>query len=173
MFESLKNNMRARTLRKYGYKASTSLMPLTAVRTAAVVLDVEDPAFEPLKKQVLDWFKARGIKTELYFFDFRKIDKEEMLLTSMKTTFIRRELNWYGRPAVERVEAIVESRPFDLFISLVANSEFPIRFLASCLPAAFKVGISGYEGSPYDLVVSAPTPTQSFNIITNTLEKIQ
>lgn len=173
MFEFIKNSLRARTLRRYGYKEATGLRPVTALHTAAVLLDVQNPDFETLRKTVLDWLKAHGIKPELYFFDFRKIDKEEMLLTSMKTTYIKRELNWYGRLSAERIEPIVEMRPFDLFISLVPDVEFPTKFMAACMPASFKVGICGYEGAPYDLVVSAPTPSRSFDVIADTLEKIR
>ncbi|MCQ2143496.1 MAG: hypothetical protein MJY56_05450 [Bacteroidales bacterium] len=173
ILEYIKNRFRARALRKYAYSEATGLRPLRSVRTAAVLLDVQNQGFEPLKQQVLDWFKSHGIKAEPYYFDFRKIEKEEMLLTSMKTTYIRRELNWYGSLSPERIEPIVENRPFDLFISLVPDAEFPTKLLSSSLPASFKVGLCGYEGAPYDLVVSAPTPAQGFGVITDILEKIQ
>jgi len=173
MFESIKNSLRARTLRKYAYKKATGLRSLSEVRAAAVLMNVETPGYEPLKQRVTDWFKNYGIRTELYFFDFRKLEKEELLLTPMKTTFLKRELNWYDRLAADRIEAVAAERPYDVFISLVPDAEFPTKLLSSCMPASFKVGIYGYEGAPYDLVVSAPTPPQAFELIADTLEKIR
>lgn len=157
----------------------TGLLPLSAITSANVVLDVEEPGFDALKEQITAWGKSKGIRVNIFFFDFRKLGKDELLLTSIQTTIIRRDLNWYGMPAAEKVLPMIEE-PSDLFISMVDNGEFPIDFLSKCAKARFKVGRYGYEGHAFDMIISGNQTAdlrsdsqKIFTMITDFLTKIQ
>ena len=81
MFDILKKFSRNRRIRKYVSDVETGLMPLSAIGTANVVIDVEEPGFDVLKDDIMAWGRSTGIKVNIYFFDFRRIGKDELLLT--------------------------------------------------------------------------------------------
>ena len=154
MLDSVKNIFRKRVLQKFISAEPTSLLPLSAIKTANVVIDVEEPGFDVLKEDILAWGRTEGIDVNIYFFDFRKLGKNELLLTSIQTTVARKDLNWLGMPTYEKVSGAIEE-PCDLFISLIDNAEFPIDFLSKCAAARFKIGRKAYEGHCFDMICSS------------------
>ena len=135
----------------------TGFIPLSEISSVNVVVDVEEPGFDQLKEDILAWGRQSGIKVGIFFFDFRKLGKEELLLTSIQTTLLRRELDWIGTPDLAKVTPIIEDKS-DLFISLIENGNFPIDFLIKCAKARFKVGRYPYEGHVFNMVFSG-SPT--------------
>ena len=93
------------------------------------------------------------MKVNIFFFDFRKLGKDELLLTSIQTTIIKRELDWLGTPDLFKIAPLIEEES-DLFISLVNNGNFPIDFVSKCAKARFKIGRHDYEGHAYNMIVS-------------------
>ena len=135
----------------------TGFIPLSEISSVNVVVDVEEPGFDQLKEDILAWGRQSGIKVGIFFFDFRKLGKEELLLTSIQTTLLRRELDWIGTPDLAKVTPIIEDQS-DLFISLIENGNVPIDFLSKCAKARFKVGRYPYEGHVFNMVFSG-SPT--------------
>lgn len=157
----------------------TTFVPLAEISSVNVVVDVEEPGFDLLKEDILAWGRQTGIKINIFFFDFRKLGKEELLLTSIQTTLLRRELDWIGTPDLAKVAPLIEDKS-DLFISLVENGNFPIDFLSKCAKARFKIGRYAYEGNIFNIVISgSPTADlrsdarEIFSKITEFLGKIQ
>ena len=117
------------------------------------VIDVEDNEYDLVKEDILAWGRAADKKVGIYYFDFRKLGKNELLLTSIQTTVSRKDLNWYGMPSYDKVAQIIEGKT-DLFVSLIDNADFPIDFVSKCAAARFKIGKKAYPGHCYDMVVS-------------------
>ena len=153
MFESVKNFFRRRKIRKLSRAVQTGLITLSEISTVNVVIDVEEADWDVLKEDILAWGRNHGFKVGIYFFDFRKLGKNELLLTSIQTTVARRDLNWIGMPAYETVAGMIET-PCDLFISLIDNGDFPIDFVSKCSCARFKIGRRAYSGHVFDMVIS-------------------
>lgn len=153
MFESIKNFFRKRKIRKLSHAVPTRLLPISKISTVNVVIDVEETEWDILKEDILAWGRIHGLKVSVYFFDFRKLGKNELLLTSIQTTVARKDLNWFGMPAYEKVATLLE-QPSDLFISLIDNSDYPIDFLSKCSAARFKIGRMAYEGHCFDMICS-------------------
>mgnify|MGYP003309360744 CR=1 FL=1 len=153
MFDTIKNIFRKRKINKFKSDVPTSLLPLSQISTVNVVLDVEEPGFDTLRAKILDWGRSAGIKLNIYFLDFRRLDKEELLITSIQTTIIKKELDWVGTPDISKVMGLLGEKS-DLFISMVDNGSFPIEFLSRCCKARFKIGRCGFEGHAYDMVVT-------------------
>ena len=153
MLNPIKNFFRKRKLRKFISTEPTSLLPLSKIKTANVVIDVEEPGFDVLKEDILAWGKAEGIDINIYFFDFRKLGKNELMLTSIQTTVSRKELNWIGMPPRDKVAGVVEE-PSDLFISLIDNGDYPIDFVSKCAASRFKIGRRAYPGHCFDMICS-------------------
>ena len=179
MFDQILNIFRKGKLKKFASDVPTSLLKLSEIKTANVVIDVEEAGFDLLKEDILTWGKANGIKVNIYFFDFRKLGTNELLLTSIQTTVIKRELNWFGMPPIEKVAPLIYENS-DLFISLICNDRFPIRFVSNCSRARFKIGRYEYEGHPFNLIMSGSTGAdlrsdarQIFASATELLKKIQ
>ena len=79
MFGLIKNFIRKKRIAKYSSDVPTALLPMSQIRSAIVVIDVEEPGFDELKEDILAWGRATGVKVNLYFFDFRRLGKDELL----------------------------------------------------------------------------------------------
>ena len=153
MFEPIKIFFRRRSIRKYGRAVPTGLLPLSEISSVNVVMDVEEAGWDMLKEDILAWGRAAGVKVGIYFFDFRKLGKNELLLTSIQTTIARRDLNWLGMPDISKASGLIEEQS-DLFISLINNGDFPIDFMSKCSASSFKIGRKAYPDHCFDLVLS-------------------
>ena len=153
MFEQIKDFFRKRKLSKVVHKGATGFLPLHKISSANFVIDVEEPGFDSLKEDILAWGRACGIKINIYFFDFRKLGKEELLLTSIQTTILKKDLDWLGYPGKDKINYLT-GESTDLFVSLV-DSEIPaIDIISKCANARFKIGRRSYEGHAFDMVIS-------------------
>ena len=153
MFEVIKRFFRDRKLRKFASDLPTGFIPLSEIHTVNVVINVEEAGFDLLKEDVLLWGRAAGLKVNIYFFDFRKLGKDEILMTTIDKTLLRKGLDWLGTPNVNKLTSLFEEKS-DLLISMVDNGDYPIEFLSKCAKARFKVGRHAFKGHAYDLVVS-------------------
>lgn len=152
MIESVKDIFRKRKLKKYASDVPTGFIPMSEVSVVNVVVDVEEPGFDALREDILAWGRSIHAKVNIYFFDFRKLGKEELLLTSIQTTILRKELDWLDTPDLRKTAPLIEEQS-DIFISMIDNGDFPIEFLSKCSKARFKIGRYGFEGHAYDMVV--------------------
>ncbi len=153
MFDPILNFFRKRRTMKYVSDIPTGFVPLSEISTANVIIDVEEPGFDELKEDILAWGRSTGIKVSIYFFDFRRLGKDELLLTSITNTLLRKELDWIGMPDLSKVAPIIEGKS-DLFISMVDNHDYPIDFLTRCSKARFKIGRCEYDGHPFNMVLT-------------------
>ncbi len=153
MFDTIKSIFRKRKIGKFVSDVQTGLLPFSEISTVNVVLDVEEPGFDVLRAQIMEWGRKAGVKLNIYFFDFRRLDKEELLITSIQTTIIKKELDWIGTPDISKVIGLIGEKS-DLFISLIDNGDFPIEFISKCAKARFKIGRCGFPGHVYDMIIS-------------------
>ena len=153
MFETIKNIFRKRRLNKFRSNVPTGLLPMKEINTVNVVLDVEEPGFDTLRAKINDWGRAAGVKLNIYFLDLRRLDKEELLLTSIQTTIIKKELDWVGTPDISKVMGLIGEKS-DLFISMIDNNDFPIEFISKCARARFKIGRHRFSERVFDMVIS-------------------
>ena len=151
MFEFMKNFLRRRKIRKFASQIETSFLPIEAIATINAVIDVQETGFDQLKEDLLSWGRRKGIKVNIYFFDFRKLKKGEQLLTSIDKTFLRKELSWIGTPSLGKAAPMLMEES-DLFISLIDNGDFPIDFISKCAKARFKIGRYAYDGDAFDMI---------------------
>lgn len=175
MWEAILSYFRRRSLRKSASTVPTGLLPLESIRSAVAFIDVEDTSFNECKNAILSFFKARGIKCELFFIDFRKLSEGERLITSITTTVLKKDLNWYGRPSREKVDLMLEGEP-DLFLSLLPGMPFALEYMARCSRARFKAGRCQPSSGPlFDLVLSdsALPQDQAFGQICKLLETVR
>jgi len=152
--DSVKEIFRRHSLKKYASADPTGFLPLSQVRSAVAFIDVEDTSFNECKQRLQTFFRDNNIRGEIFFFDFRKLAEGERLITSITTTILKKDLNWYGKPSNEKVRLMLEGEP-DLFISLLPKADFPIEFMATCSKARFKAG-RVKMGRVFDLVITDP-----------------
>ena len=153
MYGPVTNIFRRKRLKKYISDIETGFLPMSQIRTANVVIDVEEPGFDELKDTIMAWGRNAGIKLNIYFLDFRRLGKDELLLTSITNTLLKKELDWVGMPDLGKIAPLMGAES-DLFISMVDNSDFPIDFITRCTKARFKIGRHDYEGHPFDMVLT-------------------
>ncbi len=153
MFDFIKSYFRKKRIRKHASDVETGLIPFSEIASVNVIIDVEEPGFDGLKEDILAWGRTVGMKVNIYFFDFRRLGKDELLLTSITNTILKRELDWIGMPDLGKIAALMNEKS-DLFISMVDNSDFPIDFVAKSTKARFKIGRHAYKGHPYNMILS-------------------
>lgn len=176
MYDALKKFFRKRSLKNFASPVQTGILPLREIRSAVAFIDVEDTSFDACKLALQAFFRENGIKGEIFFFDFRKIGSEERLITSITNTVLKKDLNWYGRPAKEQVGRMLAVEA-DLFLSLIPGTPFPLEYMAKCSRARFKAGRIQLPGNTFDLVVSDPagqplSEKESFDAICTYFAKI-
>ena len=179
MFDSIKNIFRKRKIGKFISNVPTGLIPMKDISSVNVIMDVEEPGFDLLKEDIMSWARQAGVKINIYFFDFRRLDKEELLITSIQTTIIKKELDWIGTPEISKVTGLLGEKS-DLLISLIDNGDFPIDFISKCTKARFKIGRHDYPGHAFDMIISGSQTADLrsdsrliFGAITEFLQKIQ
>lgn len=178
MLTSIKNFFRKRTIRKYSGAIPTGLVPMSDISLVNVIIDVEEVGYDVLKENILSWGRSLGLKVNIYFFDFRKLAKDELLLTSITNTITKRDLNWLGIPVYEKVAPLLEEQS-DLLISLIDTNDSAIDYIAQCTRARFKIGRKAYPGHVFDMIISGKQTDglrsggcQVFAAITEFLSKI-
>lgn len=152
MFDTIKKYFRNKRLKKYASDIETGFIPVSEIATVNVIIDVEEPGFDELKEDIMTWSRNNSFKVNIYFFDFRRLGKDELLLTSITNTLLKKELDWTGMPDIGKIAPLITEKS-DLFISMIDNADFPIDFLARCTKARFKIGRCGYEGHPYNMIL--------------------
>jgi len=173
----VKDFLRRHSLKKDASKEPTGLLPLQAVRSAVAFISVEEADFDACKNAMMAYFRDKGIKADIFFFDFRKIAKGERLITSITTTVLKKDLNWYGRPSREKTALVLDGDP-DLLLSLLPEAHYPLEYLARCSKARFKIGREQLSGNLFDLVLKDPagkalSQKEAFEEIVKLLEKIR
>ena len=179
MYRLIRDFVRRKRIEKNASDVETGLVPLSEIRSVNVVIDVEEPGFDELKEDILAWGRASGMKVSIYFFDFRRLGKDELLLTSIANTLLKKELDWAGMPDRSKIAPLLDE-PSDLFISMVDNGDFPIDFLTRCTRARFKIGRFKYAGHPFNMILSGGETSelrsearQIFAAITEFITKIK
>ena len=153
MLSTIKRFFQVRKIHKYQSDLPTGILPMSEIRTVNAVIDVEEPGFDLLREDILSWGRATGVKVNIYFFDFRKLGKDELLLTTIDKTVLRKGLDWLGTPNIAKLGSLFEEKS-DLLISMIDNGGFSIEFLSKCAKARFKIGRCAFDGHAYDMVVS-------------------
>jgi len=155
MLEPVKDILRRQSLKKNASTEPTGFVPLEKIRSAVAFIDVEDTSFNECKNTLMLFFREHNIKGDIFFFDFRKLTEGERLITSITTTILKKDLNWFGKPSHEKVALMLSGEP-DLFISLLPTNDYPLEFMATASRARFKVGRVQLPGNTFDLVIKDP-----------------
>ena len=155
MLEPVKDMLRRQSLKKNASTEPTGFVPLSKIRSAVAFIDVEDTSFNECKNLLLLFFREHNIKGEVFFFDFRKLTEGERLITSITTTILKKDLNWFGKPSREKVALMLDGET-DLFISLLPTNDYPLEFMAPASRAHFKIGRVQLPGNTFDLVFKDP-----------------
>ncbi|MBR5255471.1 MAG: hypothetical protein IKV62_01680 [Bacteroidales bacterium] len=155
MLEPVKDLLRRQSLKKNASPEPTGFVPLDKIRSAVAFINVEDTSFNECKNILMLFFREHNIKGDIFFFDFRKLTEGERLITSITTTILKKDLNWFGKPSKEKVNLMLGGEP-DLFISLLPTTDYPLEFMATCSRAHFKIGRVQLPGNIFDLVIKDP-----------------
>ena len=161
MLEFIKNIFRRKFIRKTAGKSTSGLLPLSAIRSATVIMDAEDTGCEACKSKVEAFCKSNGIKLTVWFFDFAGKGEDERQTTSLDRTLLKKDLNWWGRPSMETIKTFAAESP-DMMISLIDSNHFPVECIAKCSGARFKIGRKRLKDRTFDLVIE-DSPSKCFS----------
>ena len=142
-------------LKKHGYKALHSSVPLSQVRRAVILFDAEDAEFDECRKIAGDFFARSGIELKEFFIDMGRHDKGEEIPTGVATTILKRDLAFRGTLPKKTAEEL-KTVHAELFICLATACSPAVRCFAGIIPATFCIGRRDWEGSPFCMTFNAP-----------------
>ncbi len=169
-------------LKKHGFTGQRGFVPFGQIRRATVLFDVQDAEFDECQRVVGEYFKGKGIEMKPFFLDMGKHGKDDIIVTGVKTTILRRNLSLFGTLPEAMVQEVKDS-PADLCICLVHSDCTAVRCFLGIVSAPFCIGMKDYEGSPFNIVMTPPPPGENpqvnfhdsincFRSITNYLERV-
>jgi hypothetical protein len=103
MLEFIKKFLRRKQIQKYQSTVPTGFMPVKAVHSAVAFVDAMDPYCDRCKDALMAFYRENGIKGEIFFFDFRKIGKEERLTPILLCEFSLYETCLFSQSHYERI----------------------------------------------------------------------
>lgn len=143
------NYLRRRALRRSLSKIPTSIIPITDIHSATVLLDASEPGFEDCAATVREYFRSRSVQVKMIYLYLSRLEKGAESPVDGASALLHQDLDWCGRPSESKISAIAGSET-DLFVSLCRKS-YPAEFISSCIPAHFKVGC--FSLPVYDVVL--------------------
>ena len=170
--DKLKEYLRKRLLRRCSWKGQTGLRPLKGMKTATVLLDVSREGSATFRTRIKNWFLSRGIRASIFYIDFRPRSKGAEPLSPAGDTLTLQQLGCYTKKPLLGGFNQAFFSPCDIFVSFVKQDTFALKYMSAAVPASFKIGATGTEGYPYDLVVSAGTQEEMLNCMEDILSKI-
>ncbi len=151
-------------LKRHGFREEHSFVPLSSVKRAVILFDVEDVEFDECQKIAAERLAALGIEMIPFFLDMGRHDRDEIIVTGVKTTILKRNLAFCGTLPAEIIGEL-KAAPAELCICLADRDCPAVRCFSGIVPAKFCIGRCDYEGSPFGMVFT--TPEQSENIQMN------
>lgn len=167
------NHLRRRALRKFQSKVPTAIIPITDIRSATVLLDASDSSHEACAKAIQAYFKSKDVKVRIIYTYLEKLEKTDTPPADRNATLLRRDLDWCGRPSLQKLSFITGSDS-DLFISLEGENTYQAEFIAYWFPARFKIG--RFPLPVFDIVLDGregKTQAEVFQSIEDLFTKIQ
>lgn len=150
-------------LKKHGFREEHDFVPLSRVRRAVILFDVEDVEFDECRKIAAEQFSSLGIEMRPFFLDMGKHERDEIIVTGVKTTILKRNLAFCGTLPKDIIGELTDF-PSELYVCL-ADRECPaVRCFSGIVPAKFCIGRRDYEGSPFGMVFTTPEQTGSIQV---------
>lgn len=142
-------------LKRHGYTGEHGFVPMSEVERVIVLFDVEDVEFAECQKIAGDFFAEAGIEFRPFFLDMSRHDKDEIIVTGVKTTILKRNLA-FGGTLPQEIIGELEAEPAGLFICLVDNCCPAVRCFSGIVPAKFCIGREDYDGAPFSMTFTEP-----------------
>ena len=169
---------RKKGLKKHSSRLQTGMIPLSGIHSATVLMDSQDSGAEKCIAEMRAFFRKAGVQPEILFIDTRSPRKrKEGPVTPEESTFLRKDMNWYGRLKNEVLSSRL-GRQCDLYMDLTARDDYPVIFIARAVKARFKAGCTSSGDSPFDIAVTPPgqgeaSSTEMFRSMAKLLESIR
>ncbi|MBN1952713.1 MAG: hypothetical protein JW801_16040 [Bacteroidales bacterium] len=128
-------------------------------------------AFDIVKDLVKDMEVYKANILALGFVDSKQLI-DHYLYRKGFDFFTRNELNWYGKPTSENVQAFIK-KPFDILLDLSLDNPFPVKYIVACSSAKFKAGRYQPEQEYLDFMIDMEKENAAMTDIHKELAKDQ
>lgn len=160
MLPALKQYFRKRALRKIKTHRDPGLLPITDIKTALCLINIQEPGYVEATAAVQDFYFKNGITGAIEYIDLADSN-----------------INWYGKPKKEKNKLFKKTAP-DLLISLVNSDDFYVHYLIGKSNARYKIGRKRFPGEDtLDMVVAdgekEMMPAQALKMIINYMSRIE
>lgn len=136
-------------------KHKTIVSNLASARKIGILYHADDEAtFKKVKRYVRYLKEEEGIRT-IMALGFADVKEAPFYLQAKLEFdhFIKKDINWHGKPAGTTVENFI-NEPYDILIDLTLSPVNPLRYVLLNSRSTFKVGRYHEENEPYyDLMI--------------------
>ena len=126
-------------------------------------------AFDIVKDLVKDMEVYKASILALGFVDSKQLI-DHYLYRKGFDFFTQNDLNWYGKPTSENVDAFIK-KPFDILLDLSLDNPFPIKYVIACSQARFKSGKYSSDQEYLDFMIDIEKEKEAMNDIHSELAK--
>ncbi|MBE9511709.1 MAG: hypothetical protein IMY71_12600 [Bacteroidetes bacterium] len=123
----------------------------TAKRIGIVFNATEQDDYRQVSGFVKD-IQDRGIEVKVLGFVNDKDAPNEYLLKKNFSYFLKKSLNWYGKPANPEVERFLNEK-FDIVIDFSLDNDYLFKYIMALSPSRFKVGKFKEPNNYYDFMI--------------------
>jgi hypothetical protein len=103
--------------------------------------------------RLIDYFRSRGMEVKALCYYNGKDFPESFVTYPLVDAFCKRDVNWYGRPLLDKVFDFIKT-PFDILIDFDLVNMPVTNYVVTLSVAKMKVGRRASSENPYEFVLS-------------------
>jgi hypothetical protein len=123
----------------------------TTAGTAGIIFNCRSEEDFAVVKEFKQFLESESIRADVIGYVSEKSVPDHYLLRSGFNFFCQKDLTWYFRPDKAFVNDFL-GKDFDILFDLSLRSLFPVNYIVSLSPSAYKVGPYS-ETDHYDLMI--------------------
>jgi len=151
MLSKLKNHLLKKDIAAHKPKRQRIIHSLSTAKSIAIIAEITN---EDSYKNIFSLFsQLQQNKRNVYLIGYiHNYNVPFFCLKQLKTEFFcKKELNYYGKPAMSRLDNMLES--FDMLIDFTRNNYTPIAYILQVSQAHFITGANPHHRPLYDLFI--------------------
>lgn len=149
-----KESRQKKALRRIDTERVVRFKPFSEVKEVGIIFDLNEENIIDAIKRFAEYLDDKSIKFQALALNFTKSQFPEGFVDFRIKIINRESFNKIGVPVDDAIFGFA-AQNFDLYIDLFPEYNFTSDYISRLSAASFKVGRSGYDSNPFDLVLSS------------------
>lgn len=174
IIENTKRFLGERAIRQHmkSHKRELVSCNIQSAKTIGILFNATHAiSFDIVKELVKDMGEYKASILALGYVDSKQLI-DHYLYRKGFDFFTRSQLNWYGKPTGENVEAFIK-KSFDILLDLSLDNPFPVKYVVACSKARFKAGRYASDQEYLDFMIDIEKERAAMSDLRSELAKEQ